>query len=219
MADRLSPKLIAVIGHGRSPEDRTWGPMIDACDVVVRMWNWHWQHPADFGTKYDYGLIDVARPLIDRFHEHNRFTPAIGWIGSPHPSSRFCRTPSGIEMIDPKPWHEMAKSMGGFGPMGRLEFTRGTQAACWAITKCAEPGDRVVLVGFDYVVLGRSQPVEQAASPSYLGSPGEFPFTEQSYRENVRRFGFTDYGIEFPVMHRLAEERSVILVLAQGIWP
>jgi hypothetical protein len=39
----------AVIGHGRSPVGRGWGSRIDACDLVVRMWDNHWQDEADWG--------------------------------------------------------------------------------------------------------------------------------------------------------------------------
>jgi hypothetical protein len=73
--------LTAVIGHGRSPEGRGWAPRIDACDVVVRMWDWHWQS-ADYGTKYDYGLFEVHWTILQNFQAHNQRTPAMGWIAS-----------------------------------------------------------------------------------------------------------------------------------------
>ena len=211
----------AVIGHGRSPEGRGWGPKIDACGVVVRMWNWHWQKPEDYGTRYDYGLLEVAPSETERFEQNNKHTPTLGWLLLTLRDAEQCTPPTPNEKIVATEWVKLARSMGGRGEEkhgGRLEFCRGTQAGCWAIEHAA-PGDRVILVGHDYVSLGRSQVVSEAISPEYMNSGGFWPYTENFYRPNVRRFGWTDYGIEYPTMHRLATNLGVELVLAQAIWP
>jgi len=72
----------AIIGHGKTVEGRGWGPMINAQACVVRMWDCQWQTEVDYGSRYDYGLIEVHKGVMDKFWAHNARQPAIGWIAS-----------------------------------------------------------------------------------------------------------------------------------------
>src|ERR1044072_2888538 len=126
-------KTIAIIGHGRSPEGTGWGPRIDACDCVIRMWDCHWQNPADFGRRYDIGFFEVHPSLLPKFKTHNKRKPRLGWLGSLLLATPKEILPDRTELVDQSPWNEVGHYFGGKGMTGRLQFTRGTIATLWAI--------------------------------------------------------------------------------------
>lgn len=208
-------QVIAVIGHGRSPEGQGWAGRIDACDTVVRMWDWSWMPPADYGTKYDYGLFEIEHAMARRFKLHNQREPSKGWIGSLLRATRETLPPN-TEVVDQVKWTVIGKSMGGLGATGRLELTRGTIATCWAIEH-AKAGDEIILVGFDNYAAGQHLPLEQAFCPAYRANPGTFPFN--GYKSGVRRYGNHDLGIERVLVDKLAGQRGVRVRLAQEVWP
>jgi hypothetical protein len=204
-----------VVGHGKSPQGKGWGAHIDQADVVIRMWDWHWQDQPDYGSKYDIGFLEIAPSLVRAFKEHNQHEPAIGFVGSLLWSWHVCALPPRCETIDQSRWNEIGKKMGGVGKTGKLQFTRGTIAACWAI-EYAQPGDRVVLMGFDNVRLGKTLSPEAGFPEEYLKQPSTFTF--KGYENNVRRYGHHDFGIEWPVLQALAEEHGVEIAFADDLW-
>jgi hypothetical protein len=213
-AERLD---VVIVGHGKSPKGKGWGPKIDACGLVVRMWDWHWQNPDDYGRKYDVGLFEIAPTLVNTFNQYNQHTPTLGYIGSLLWRASLCKNmPRNTEIVNQEPWNQLGKKLGGIGKTGRLQFTRGGVAACWAIDRWAREGDRVILFGFDNIRLGKTLPVTQGFPEEYLDQPSTFTF--RGYVPNQRRYGNHDFGIEWPVMQHLAEQRGVDLAFADDIW-
>lgn len=204
----------AIIGHGRSPEGQRWGPKIDAC-TVVRMWDWApWQNPDDYGERYDYGLFELGSGITDTFLKHKKREPAKGWIGSLLHTTKT-PIPSRTQIVDQKPWNAIGLRLGGRGATGRLQFTRGTIAACWAIEK-SMPDDEVILVGFDVIHRGVSLGINDDFSPEYQKNPGSFPF--KGWRPGMKKFGNHDYVVERKVLEHLADQRNVVLSFAQDVW-
>lgn len=207
-----------VIGHGRSPEDRHWGSKIDSCKKVVRMWDWQWQNPIDYGNKYDYGLFVLTPKGLQVFTRHNQETPARAWLAYfGKPTSGLLPNGVPVEIVDTTPWVEIAQAMGGVGISGRLTLTRGCVAAAWAIAN--EPS-RVVLVGFDNVHCGINRPVEQSFCPEYwnLYLSRFKPDTEKVYPIGSAKTATHDMAVELPLLKQLAENYRVELVFAQDIW-
>jgi len=207
---------IAIIGHGRSAEGQGWGRHIDACSLVVRMWDCHWQAPTDYGRKYDYGLFEIAGGITEKFNRFNQRDPRRGWIASflwrAHTAIAL---PAKTEIIDQRRWTSVGVEIGGMGTRGKLQFTRGTIAACWAIEN-AKPDDKVILVGFDNVMARVALPIETGFSPGYRAEPSTFHF--DGYVEGAARYGNHDFGVEYPVMKRLASRNGVEVVFAQREW-
>src|SRR5690606_18855443 len=69
--------IIAVIGHGPSPAGMGLGPEIDASDLVIRLHDCEWQDRADYGERYDWGVLNRRFPaVLDRIVRR----PAMGWL-------------------------------------------------------------------------------------------------------------------------------------------
>lgn len=207
-----------VIGHGRSPEGQRWGSKIDSCKTVVRMWDWEWQNPCDYGDKYDYGLFVLTPKGLRIFTDNNVGAPTRGWLayfGKPTGGL----LPNGVqtEIVDTTPWCEMAKQMGGAGLTGRLTLTRGCAAAAWAIEH--EP-TRVILVGFDNVKCGINRPIEQSFCQEYwsLYMRRFKPDATKVYPIGLSKTATHDMAIELPLLRSLAEKRGVELLFANDIW-
>lgn len=213
LTDPLGP-VTAIIGHGRSPEGKGWGSRIDACSTVIRMWDNQWQTPETHGTKYDIGFYEVAGDLIATVMKHKTRDPSRGWV-----ASFLRRSPTQIlpntELLDQTPWNDIGKSLGGVGKTGRLQFTRGTIVACWAIER-SQTGDEVMLVAFDTIRAGISAERDEAFSPEYQRNPGTFSFS--GWRGGQTKFGNHDFRVEAPVMQYLADQRGVKLSFAQDVW-
>lgn len=209
--------VTAIIGHGRSAEGRRWGARIDRCSMVVRMWDCHWQPAIDYGTRYDVGLFEIGNGLVERFQQFKRKTPDRFWLASFlwRVSKGFAMPPM-TEVIDQRRWTEIGmREFGGIGTRGKLQFTRGTIAACWAI-EAASRGDTIMLVGFDNVLAAKALPIEQGFSPAYRAEPSTFHFG--GYAEGEVRYGNHDFSVELPVMMHLAQQRGVRIAFAQQEW-
>jgi hypothetical protein len=206
-------KQTVIIGHGRSPEGKGWGEKIDAADVVIRMWDCGWQSEEDYGTKYDFGFYEIAPGLTEKVVQFRKREPSRAWIGS----LLFKRgkvLPYTFQ-VDQTEWNNRCRRMGGIGKTGRLQFTRGTIAACWAITQLEE-GDAVVLVGYDVIRVGITPKVEEAFSPEYRRNPGTFSFN--GWVADQTKFGNHDYAIERPFLESMATSRGISLYFAQDVW-
>ena len=211
---QFSSLSICIVGHGRSPENKAWAEKIDSCDYVIRMWNWDWQDQADYGKRYDYGFLEASPDIIVSFYKYNRRQPRRGWVVSDLFRSQMCQLPRRSELIDQTRWCDIGKSLGGLGATGRLQFTRGTIAACWAIEN-AHPGDEIILVGFDNVYAGEALTISDGFSPAYVEAPGGLSFS--GYKPG-RKYGNHDFAIEQPVLEHLAAKHRVNLRFAQDIW-
>ena len=213
---------VVVVGHGRSPEGRGWGDKIDSCGSVIRMWDWNWQNLQDYGCKYDLGLLEAHPSYMLQWRRHNKHEPARSWIASivnNQPVHAKC-LPEPYMLFDQQPWTDVGMEMGGVGSTGRLRFTRGSLAACWAIETLEPP--ELILVGFDSIRKGYAQPTKEAFSPTYLTSPGTFSFShyDLQVKENgsTTKHGNHDYAIELPVMEKLAAQHHTKIVWAEDIW-
>lgn len=210
---------IVIVGHGRSPEGRGWGLYIDTADVVIRMWDWGWQATNDYGDRFDFGLTEACPMVAKNFVAHRGARePRHGWIASM--LNRWWESlaayPPNTEYLDQAPWNAIATVMGGVGATGRIQFTRGTIAALWAITR-ADRGDEVILVGFDDIWRRRAaSSLAEAFSDRYRQNAGTFPFA--GYRPGVTKMGNHDYAIERPLMERMAAEHGIALRFAQEVW-
>lgn len=214
--------ITVIIGHGRSPEGQGWGPRIDSADCVVRMWDWDWQDPRDYGTRYDFGLFELHPSLMPRFRAHNKRTPSIGWlasflrwtIGGYRPVT-MKSLPSRTEVISQARWCALGASLGGVGATGGLRLTRGTIAACWALERL-QSSSELVLVGFDNVLAGKTMPIDAAFSPRYQQALGRMAFA--NYRPNVSKTGNHDLVVERKILDHIAERSGVVLRFAQEVW-
>jgi len=204
-----------VIGHGRTPVGQGWGPKIDACDAVIRLWDWDWQDAEDYGCKYDYGYFELSPRQLDRFHLHNKRTPTINWLGGWLKQRDYPLPPNTI-VVDPLPWVRLGLALGGIGTKGKLTFTRGVVAAAWAIDCLASAGDLIVLVGLDNVRAGKAISIEEGYPEAYLRTASIGPF--KSYTGGVTKYANHDYAIEGPVLATLAKRKRVELAHAQDVW-
>lgn len=207
---------VAIIGHGLTPVGKGWGNKIDSCNLVCRLWNWHWQGERDWGARYDWGFYEISPTEMARFHKHNVARPVTGWVGSklkPYEGN----LPFPTEVIDPEHWEQLAvNKFGGSGAGGkRLKLTRGVRLAAWAIER-SRKGDEVILVGFDNVVTGTALTPEEGYPEEYRKCPAGFPFRD--YVGGGTKYRSHDYAVEGPVLKALAKARLVTLHHAQNIW-
>lgn len=193
--------IVAVIGHGPSPSGKGWGAQIDACERVIRMWDCHWQAPADYGTRYDVGIFTVWPGELQEFRRGRQRTPAEWWgydirgmgrNGHREPLDQPSR------LIDTRGWIARARAFGAKGSTGKLEFTRGTVAVLAAI-EWLKP-QRLHIVGFDTISQGA------LAWPQY--SAAAIGAWEQ---RKGRAYAFVDDGRERSPTHDYGAERRLIL--------
>lgn len=199
-----------VIGHGRTPGGKGWGPKIDEC-LVVRLWDNHWQDPTDYGTRYDYGYMELSPKQFSRLKFYNQRTPDIGWIGGLLKRSNYDLPPK-TQVILTGEWTERGRRLGGVGETGKLKLTRGVQAACWAIS---QRPDAVVLVGFDNVYTGEALTPEAGFPDAYRILPST---SWKNYKGGGTKYHNHDYIVEGKILQTLADDSGVILHHAQDIW-
>lgn len=215
----MAPGLITVIGHGRSPEGRGWGSLIDQSRMTVRLWNCDWQAPADYGTRYDWGLIETHKKVLRQFRAHNKRHPSKGWIASKLYCTRdvLAMMPNGAVVIDQDQWlRQEGRAVKGCGEKGVWQLTRGGIAACWAITRSI-PGDILVLVGFDIIRAGVAPTAAEAFSPTYQAHPGFWGL--DGFTAGATKEGNHDYPAERALIMKVAERRGgAKVVFAQDYW-
>lgn len=206
-----------MIGHGRSPEGRGWGPEIDACGLVVRMWDCHWQPAQDYGTRYDFGMVALNHGQIAAWMKFNERSPARGWLG-------FLREGTmarpGFETVDPANWNRMARLLGARRQGGRFNLTRGCAALCWAIERAGKGGE-VVAVGFDNLRRGWLLPVDEAFPADYLAHYDRaFPGWRggYGYQSGADTCGSHDIAVERWLVGTLADSRGVTVHPAGDLW-
>lgn len=192
---------------------------MDACDRVVRMWEWDWQAPRDYGTRYDLGLLETCRTVLVRFKKHNKRQPRLGWLVSRlrYLADEDVLLPTRALIVNQRQWLWSAAgvAIGGCGATGNWELTRGSIAACWALTS-AKPGDQVVLVGFDNIQLGVTLAADKAFSKECQSHPGFWGLKD--YAGNKDKEGNHDFLAERRLLELLAADAGVSLSFAQDVW-
>lgn len=210
-----SSDSIAIVGHGRSPEGKGWGAKIDACTVVVRMWDCHWQWTTDYGCKYDYGYFEISPRQWQRFSEHNCRTPTQGWVGGKVKAKSIgVILPAKTTIVPSVRWVELGQLMGGRGKGGRLTLPRGVVAACWALERFRPK--HCVLVGFDFTYQGKTLSIEESFPAQYLREPSTGPF--KHYVAHSRVYNYHDHAIERPLLVEIARRSGTQLSFAQEVW-
>jgi hypothetical protein len=209
-----------IVGHGLSPEGRGWGERIDAADRVVRMWEWHWQQPDDYGRRYDHGIIETHCGVLKRFWDHNQRQPTKGWVASylhqveTRGQLARIRIPDRTETWDQRLWIDdpwLGGAVGGVGETGAWELTRGGFAACWAL-QTSQHGDEVVMVGCDNLMAGVALPIEAGFPKAYRQAPATASFKD--YKAGVTKTGNHDFPAEAELLTLLAGGRGVRLTWA-----
>lgn len=159
-------RTAVVIGSAPSPAGRSWGERIDAADLVVRMWDWHWQGAADYGSRCDAAVFTTTPSYLDAVIDRSApmCWPATWWAydihGHWHGRSAW-PTLAGrpIEVMDVRAWADAAMDAGYAGTARlarKFDLTRGAAAAIWAVL--SRRPDVLVLVGMDGIVDGRWAP-------------------------------------------------------------
>lgn len=203
----------AIIGHGRTPVGKGWGPHIDACGTVMRLWDCHWQDKPDYGSKYDYGYMELSPKQFSRYKFYGQLVPDKGWIGGLLKTSQY-DLPDNMTIIDTWPWINRGIKLGGVGATGKLKLTRGVAAACWLISHQPRPTS-VVLVGFDNVYTKCALTPEEGFPDVYRLLPST---SWKDYVGGGTKYGNHDYEIEGRILQTLADECGVKLHHAQDIW-
>lgn len=122
---------VAVVGHGPSWKLPGAGDLVDACDVVVRLWDGE-RRGVKCGTRYDYGLIRQIWRMDPRVVR----VPEIAWIGYEVALDEFIGKP-------------VLHAFYGTFWDGR-KMSRGAVALCFVLNSF-QPKD-LYLVGFDDVL-------------------------------------------------------------------
>jgi hypothetical protein len=213
--------MIAVIGHGKSPEGRGWGKRIDGALWVIKMWNCQWQTAEDHGARYDWGLIETHRKLMKLWRENNQHTPSMGWLVSilDRYQGWQAEVPKPARFIEQTSWlrKDWAIAIGGCGATGKWELTRGGLAACWAIEH-APPGEEIVLVGFDNLHAQHYLPLDVGFSQVYQDDPMGC-WIYPSYVPEGTKDGNHDVVAERKLVEIMTARRGDIrLSFAQDVW-
>lgn len=214
-----SARDIAIIGHGLTPKGRGWGHNIDDCYSVIRMWNYHWQNENDYGTAYDWGFLEISGTEMARFNTHNVRTPRLGWIATELPSNRGRKKyngslPGQLKLFDSNPWEAACRRLGDIDN-GRVTLTRGVRAALAAM-ELSEPGDRMILVGFDNVKAGIGLSIEEGFPKEYVNCAAGFPFRD--YTGGTTQYRNHYFALEEPLLLYFAKKYHIELVHAQDVW-
>ena len=210
---------VVVVGHGLTPEGKGWGSKIDACDVVIRMWNWApWQNAHDYGVRYDYGFYEISPTEMNRLYTHNCRTPKYGWVATRLRKPFEGELLPDTEVVDSSRWEREAMAMGGLGLKGNLILTRGVRMAAWAMERLSV-GDRMVLVGFDNVYTGRTLSSKEGFPQVFIDCPAGYPMHRyDSAVQTATKLGNHDYAVEGPFLAKVAARTGVDLVHAQDCW-
>lgn len=182
------------------------------------MWEWAWQTPDDYGTRYDFGIIETHRQILKRFDERNTREPSSGWVASIlmlfHGLDEAL--PTRTQLVDQRRWlQQEGRHIHGVGETGKWELTRGGIAACWAISTSGT-GATVILVGCDNLRLGRALPIKDAFSVAYIEDPATASFHD--YVEGATKTGNHDFAAERKLIEHMAAGRGVNVHFAQDLW-
>jgi hypothetical protein len=186
------------------------------------MWNWDWQDPADYGERYDVGIIETHPKIIKQWREHNRRMPAEAWVASilNCPRGTFSTLPErSITVEQHSRWIEQegrAAGIEGCGETGNWELTRGGIAACWAMENAAPSGE-LILVGFDNIAAGVALAPDAAFSPVYQAHGGFWGM--DGYKAGATKEGNHDYIAERLLLENMARRLGLGLRFAEAIWP
>lgn len=195
---------VAIVGHGASAEGARLGSAIDACGLVVRMHDCHWQEAEDYGQRWDIGIL--PGPWRGQWERTRNGTPSEGW---------WCYTLKK---------HAAPESVGGAKVLAKVDLshtralllrpgmvraapTRGLAAALMAI-EIARP-ETIVLIGFDRLWRGISD-----CTPYTKAQAQADPEIAADNARMLRGFicGPHHFGAERQMLIRCASEAGVNLV-------
>lgn len=200
--------MALIIGHGPSADGRGWGNRIDAYNgPIVRMWDCDWQKPVDYGTRYDWGVYTLAPRDLAAF-DHTRKREPRAWLAY-DVWSRGGAFPNTHRAIDPREWVQMARDMGAESLGKKLDLTRGTAAALFAMSE----GRNVTLLGFDMIVAGRIDGAAYSADycRQAVARYGPGGYRETGFPVGTMQTKTHDLRVEYPLMLRFADEYCVRL--------
>ncbi len=186
------------------------------------MWNWDWQAPADYGVRFDVGILEVHPKIMRQWREFNRATPAEAWVASMLHCGRAGAPgmPDRCIVVDQKTrWIDQegrAAGIQGCGETGNWELTRGGIAACWAM-EYAQPRGELILVGFDNIAAGVALAPDAAFSPEYQAHGGFWGM--DGYKGGVSKEGNHDYVAEGQLLASMAARLGLSLQFAERVWP
>lgn len=141
---------IALVASGRSLEGAGRGDEIDSAAGVMRLFDCHWQVPADHGRRWTWGLIPGPWRNTDfaRYVRDLTLRPLHGWVvyhfGTTHP-----KLPPGTIPLDVRRWNEALRQQSGNPDM---RITRGFAMFAAALSLGAT---RISAYGFDAIAAGR----------------------------------------------------------------
>lgn len=211
---------VTIIGHGPSPVGKSWGRKIDACDVVIRMFDCAWQDAEDYGTRYDIGLVTMSEQSLRRFQTEATRKPSEWWIYRQDGALFDVKTAAPQTVFDLDDDHDFALQAGAQTLGGRFAFTRGTAAAIRAVT-ALHPA-RLILVGFDEVEAGCMMPeAYPEACAAAINARRESATDHHNDAERAAQGSRTlghDYSIEMDYLRLKALSHGVELKHAQEVW-
>ncbi len=141
---------IAVIGNGPSPVGRALGAEIDACDLVVRLHDCQYQAAADYGVRYDKGVLPgpwlkTALAGVRRLPSRGWWVYAWGAVGGGLPGDAVL--PPGSQVCQFWDLFDRVRVQGK-APSGHIaSLSRGFCALAMAMR--ANPGAEIAAYGFD----------------------------------------------------------------------
>lgn len=204
-----------IVGHGRAHIGKGFGPRIDDCAFVIRMWDWQWQNEPDWGKKYSYGLIELETLAFRLFKEHNERNPTLGWIASRRPGWVIPALPDRTTLIESDKWERVGKAMGAKGETGDFRLTRGMVAACWALDLGI---DQLILLGFDSVYEGKCLSIKDGYPEEYVNLASTYPWRTYDANAGKTVYGNHDYANEGPLLEKLCKDQGVELKFSQDLW-
>ncbi len=198
---------VVVVGDGPSGEGTGWGSFIDEQSAVVRLWNHHWQPPADYGRRYDYGLItaprnaqNAARNPARKWWYYDVYSKTNGTYNRLHGLD--------VDVLPHKQWLSELEQLGAKSENGKpLKLARGFAAAL--ATACLLKPQRMFMIGMDMLRDGvTTSPRYGTAATSYRNAtmPGH---ALELVDAGLEREGPHDYTAERALFDAKAAEHGI----------
>jgi hypothetical protein len=183
--------------------------------TVVRMWDWDWQPPDRYGSRFDYGLITTTQDTKDAVR-----LPTKAWFFYNVPHEPLISVLNGIDVIawDHAPCFRRAIALGARSTNGKaVKFTRGFAAVAATLTFLRPK--RVVVIGMGILCNGvtGSRYYDSAALPYYVNHYPNMAKVNPQWAANeltagLVREGPHDFSTEAVLIRELAAETGALLI-------